>query len=463
MNGTHKIQHRNKLAVIFSLLFSFFPVSFGQTDLKTLLKLAESNYPVIAARQATAEAARIDVSLEKNTLMPSLDAAFQANYATYNNITGMSYPGMLMPISGPPTSSNMTNAVPGSAAGLLLKWSPLTFGKRPASIEYDRKIYEKQLALVEDEVLKVKFRVAFVYLDIAITKELIKAFKKNTERNEFNLSQVTSLVAAGLRPAVDSLKFKGELSKSKSELYKLENLLETQIQELQELIPSEKIQDIEKNEFFVQMLPDVPASASVLEPYANPLLKISKFEMEAEQSRLKQINRSWTPKLEFWGTAYARGSGISYNGTVNNADAWTFNRQNYGIGLQLIFPIADVTNLRLKTNRQKALLLSSEKYLYQTQITLNKQEIIASGDLNTSLLIAREAPVEYQAGESAFNALQTLYNAGLTDYAELIRSQYDLLNADAGLKNAYVSTWKSLLKLAVIRGDMSIFINQIQN
>jgi outer membrane protein TolC len=71
--------------------------------------------------------------------------------------------------------------------------------------------------------------------------------------------------------------------------------------------------------------------------------------------------------------------------------------------------------------------------------------------------------VEYKASEEAYRALQTRYNAGLIDYSELIQAQYDLLNAEASLKNACVDTWKSLLKLATIRGDINIFLNQIQN
>jgi outer membrane protein TolC len=456
-----KVEKGFKMVLITHLFLIFFVPVFGQTDLKSLLTLAEANYPAISAKQAEAEAAQVSILLEKNTLLPSLDAAYQANYSTYNNITGMSYPGMLLPISGPPSTGNFNNPVPGSAVSLLLKWAPVTFGQRAASVEYNRKLYEKQLAGVEDEMLRVKFRVAFVYLEIAATKELIKVYQKNIERNEFNLKQVYSLVSAGIRPGVDSLKFKGELSKARTELYKLENLQETQKQELQELLASETVHDIEMNEFFVQNLPAEPTGPSGI--FENPVLKMAQFEMEANQARLQQINRSWTPKLEFWGTTYARGSGINYDGTVNKSDGWSFSRYNYGVGLQLVFPILDLTNVKLKTNRQEALMRSSEKSLRQTQLVLNKQETVAQNDLETSLLVAGEVPVEYEAAESAFGALQTRYNSGLIDYSELIQAQYDLLNAEASLKNSYIFSWKALLKLAVIRGDVNIFINQIPN
>ncbi|MEX2371993.1 MAG: TolC family protein [Bacteroidales bacterium] len=436
-------------------------LSFGQSDLRSLLLLAEENYPLIAARQAEAEAAQVNIALEKNTLLPSLDAAYQVNYSTYNNITGMSYPGTFLPISGPPSTDNFNNPVPGSAVSVLLKWSPLTFGQRSAAVEYNRKLYEKQLADIEDEVLRLKFRVAFLYLEMTTTKELMGVFRNNIERNEFNLTQVSSLVRAGLSPGVDSLRFKGELSKARTELFRYENLFETQVQELRELLVSDTFQDIEMHDFYMENLPSEPKildDASV-----NPVLKMARFELEASQARLAQISRSWTPRLEFWGTTYARGSGIAFDGTVNKADGWSFSRYNYGVGVQLAFPILDIPNVKLRTNKQKAVVRSYENYFRQTQIALTKEEAVALGDLKTSLLIAAEVPVEYEASEAAFRAIQSRYAAGLIDYSDLIQAQYDLLNAEAGLKNAFISSWKSLLKLAVIRGDVNIFLNQIQN
>ena len=449
------------MAIFVLLSFLLMKPAYGQSDLISLLELAENNYPLIAARQAEAEAAQASVALEKSTLLPSLDAAYQANYSTYNNITGMSYPGQLLPISGPPTTENFNNPVPGSAVSLLLKWAPLTFGQRTASVEYNRKLYEKQLAGLEDEVLRLKFRVAFIYLEIASTKELIEVYRKNIERNEFNLTQIHSLVAAGLRPGVDSLKFRGELSKARTELYQLENLLETQKLELRELLVSDELRDINLNSFFVENLPDKPADPSGLS--GNPALRMAQYELEANQARLTQISRSWTPKLELWGTTYARGSGILHDGTVDKAEGWSFSRYNYGVGLQLAFPILDIPKVKLQTNRQEAIVRSSESYLRQTQIALSKEENIALNNLETSLRVAGEVPVEYEAAESAFRALQTRYTAGLTDYSDLIQAQYDLLRAEAGLKNTWISSWKSLLKLAVIRGDVNLFLNQIQN
>ena len=82
---------------------------FGQSDktvnsLKELLQLAESNYPFLKSKALDVQAAQKNIDVSKNTITPSLDASYQLNYATYNNITGMAYPQFLVPISGPPSS-----------------------------------------------------------------------------------------------------------------------------------------------------------------------------------------------------------------------------------------------------------------------------------------------------------------------------------------------------------------------
>ena len=81
------------------------PVS-SSTTLKELLQLAATNYPLLKAKALEIKAAERGVDISKKTIIPSLDAAYQVNYATYNNITGMAYPQFLLPISGPPSAEN---------------------------------------------------------------------------------------------------------------------------------------------------------------------------------------------------------------------------------------------------------------------------------------------------------------------------------------------------------------------
>src|SRR6478735_7795737 len=91
-------------------------------SLREMLDRAKANYPLLKAKALESEAKEQDVRYAKSSSIPSLDAGYQVNYATYNNITGMATAQPFVPISGPPSGTNSSNAVFGSAAGLLMNW-----------------------------------------------------------------------------------------------------------------------------------------------------------------------------------------------------------------------------------------------------------------------------------------------------------------------------------------------------
>src|SRR5688572_8702932 len=119
------------ILVIFLSIVSF--LGYGQR-LNDLLQQAGKNYPLLKAKQFDVQSSREKLLNEKSSALPTLDAAYQLNYATYNNITGMATAQYFVPISGPPSTSNQYDAVFGSAGSLLLNWEPFTFGQRSSRI-----------------------------------------------------------------------------------------------------------------------------------------------------------------------------------------------------------------------------------------------------------------------------------------------------------------------------------------
>ncbi len=104
-------------------------IVWSQTPLERMLEQTEANYPTLKANKLYTEAAAYAIKAERNDFFPKATIAYQGNYATANNITGMSFPGQLLPISGPPSGENTYDLASGSAAALLMTWSPYTFGR----------------------------------------------------------------------------------------------------------------------------------------------------------------------------------------------------------------------------------------------------------------------------------------------------------------------------------------------
>lgn len=137
----------------------------NRLSLKQLLTLSENNYPSLKAKEYQLQASEAQVSISKNSVMPSLDVALQTNYATHNNISGMSYPQFLLPISGPPSSGNSFSPVFGSAATLLLNWQAITFGSRTAFINEAVASVNVQRADITNEIFQHKVKIIETYLD----------------------------------------------------------------------------------------------------------------------------------------------------------------------------------------------------------------------------------------------------------------------------------------------------------
>lgn len=430
--------------------------SYGQI-LQELLKQAESSYPLLKAKGYELQARSDQVAFEKSAAIPSLDAAYQLNYATYNNITGMAMGQGFVPISGPPSTTNTYDAVFGSAGGLVLNWEPLTFGQRKSKVNSARAYEDYQLADLAQEIFQHQIKTANAYLGVVMTNELVKVYSKNLERAQDNVRIVNSLTRSGLRPGTYTALFKAELSRAKIELLNYERLRETQKLLLSELLGGNDGAYAIDSSFFKSL----PAVASDTSSQNHPLIRLSASRVTINQYERTSLRRTLNPKLSVWGTAYARGSGIRYDGYVNSDDGLSFSRYNYGAGLVLSVPLLRFTNVRHQVNARESLIRSEEEKLNLVKLQLDKQSQVADVTLANALKIAQESPSFYQSSEFSYRTLLSRYNSGLVNYADLIQAQYALIKSEADLKKAYLDAWKALLYKSAVEGDIYIFLNQL--
>jgi outer membrane protein len=428
----------------------------GQT-LQEVLKKAVENYPLLKAKGYEVQARKDQVSYAKSTAVPSLDAAYQVNYATYNNITGMVAVQGFVPISGPPSSSNDYTGTFGSVGGLLLNWDAFAFGQRKSRVETAKSYLSYQEADLVQEIFQHQVKTANAYLDVVMSYELIKVYYKNLERAQENLRIVRSNVRSGLKPGVDTALCNAELSRARIELLNYENLREGQEKLLAELTGGTQTVYSVDSSFFKRF----PVMATGNEKVTHPLLTLSESRVKIDQSELIALKKTMNPKLAVWGTAYGRGSGIRYDGYLNQADGLSLSRYNYGAGLVLSVPVLRFANVSHQVNAQNALIKAEQERSDLLKLELDNQNQVAGMTLENSLKIAAESPVFFQSAEFAYRTLLSRYNSGLADYTALIQSQYVLLKAEVDLKKSYLDAWKALLYKAAVEGDIMIFLNQL--
>src|ERR1700712_3525240 len=135
------------------------PVADTLIGLKDAINLAVERYHALQATRYEVDAAEKNKSIVRYARRPTLDASYQANLATANNLIGIFYPTGMLPMSGPPSDGNDYHPATGSAAGLLMNWQMLTFGQEKAkSTVATAQTYSKQLQW-KQEIFRQKISV----------------------------------------------------------------------------------------------------------------------------------------------------------------------------------------------------------------------------------------------------------------------------------------------------------------
>ena len=430
--------------------------------IKDVLTLVQSSQPQMKAYEEQAKSSQYNVKLAKNTLLPDLNIGYQAGYATYNNITGMSYPGFMLPISGPPSAGNIYDPVPGTAAGAIVKWNPLTFGQRSAAIEKATAQYKLANSTYNDVLFRQQYATISVYLDAVYLQKLMQTYQANIKRTTTGLQQSLVFTREGLRPGIDTTQFQSALAQAKTDLLIVQRQYYAQLAELSRLTG---LPDLPENLLLADtsLLSQLPQVADTTAgPSANPVYQYYQVKKEVTETSLKEVNRIWRPKLDLWANAYARGSGVGADGSVDKADGWSLSRKNYGAGVQISFPILQFSEVQLKKRQYSAMLKADEAQLDQVRLNLQKQKETARYSFDQNILITKQAVIQSQAARFAYDGLTLSYASGLIDFTRLIQGQYDLLKAETGEAAAYLQAWRALLDIAVANGRLTTFTDNLK-
>jgi outer membrane protein len=430
----------------------------GKSYLDSLLKTTEQNYPLIKAKKLQTQALQSAVKYKQNGIIPSLNASYQADYATANNITGMIYPQYIIPISGPPSKSNDYSGVPGSAAALNLQWEPITFGQRNSEVELakGRVQYGKadeQLSLFQQQIYVIN-----AWLNYTLINDLIKVYQANIDRSAFNLKQAQTLVSSGLRPGTDSSSFNSEYTIARIQLIAFERQRDSTLIALKELVGGNLPAGIIVDSALYKNLPVLTLADTSLADH--PEIQLGKANVATNELALKSLKKSIMPRLTLWSTGYGRGSGIGADGSVNSSDGWHFERYNYGVGAQISFPVLEIFRQKPLWKQQELITASSREDLALTELHLNAQKEIAQSNFQKALQSARLAPEQFRSAEYSYKAIQSRYQSGLINYYDVIQAQQLLFQSEAAVKIAYYNAWKSLLNKAAYYGNLTLFLNQ---
>ena len=431
-------------------------------SIKEVLGLIETGQPRLRAYKEQAAAAGDNIDLARNTLVPNLTGGYQAGYATDNNITGMSYPGLLMPISGPVAAHSSSAMVPGTALAAFLQWTPLTFGQRAAAIDKAKAQFRHSGSAYDNALFQQRYAAILSYLTIVYLQKLLITQQANMDRTQIGLAQSLALAKEGLRPGLDTVQFQSLLAQATMEHLNTRRLYIDQVLELCRLTGiSDRPEDVILSDTsLTTRLPVLPDTSGGYTQ--NPGYQYYAAQVALSAANLKEVQRGWRPRMDIWANAYSRGSGIDASGVVNKADGWALSRTNYGAGLQLSFPILQFPRVNIQKRQYQNLLKADQDQLSQVDVDLRRQVETAESNYRQTLLIAQEAPVQSGAARLSYQGLQLSYKSGLVDFTRLTQGQYQLLFAEMSEADANLQVWRALLDIGVAKGNLQLFTDQLK-
>jgi outer membrane protein TolC len=424
------------------------------------LEISEQRYHRLKAELYEANAATRNVEVVKYSKLPSIDASYQAGFGTANNLTGIFYPYGILPMTGPPSTGNNYQPVTGSAASLLLNWQAETFGQRNAQIRVAEADAGAKQSAWRLTLFEFRIKVVNAYLDLLLAGDIVRVQRGNLARIEASLHESRVLSNNGLKPGVDTALFLSELSKAKIEELRADKDLEVAQSMLAGYIITQA-RPIPEDSTFLNRLPQIYIPADSSFSHAPDIL-FGQSLSALSQARESLLKKSYLPKLNVWGTGFARGSGFEANGDIKTWDGMGLSRYNYGAGVQLIFPIMKYGEVKREIQQQEFLSKAAQERIEQTRLELSVQQRIATSTYRNSMAVAVETDQQLKSGLYAFSAMQIRYNNGLVNFADLIQAQYNLLKAEIDRKKAYWDTWKALLLQAAVNGDEQIFLNEMR-
>jgi outer membrane protein len=126
----------------------------------------------------------------------------------------------------------------------------------------------------------------------------------------------------------------------------------------------------------------------------------------------------------------------------------------------LAFPFCSKVNIKKK--QQQSLLEADKARLAQARLDISKQIETAVFQYEQDVKIANKSPELLKAARDVYEGLKLSYETGLIDFTRLANSQYELQRAEVNNANAHLQLWRSLLAIAVAKGNLNLFLEQLK-
>ncbi len=454
-----------KYLVLSGLMLIFAGTEAQVRNLHQVLEEADSNFPALKAYKADQEAAAYSVRSAKTAWLPAVSAQHQYTFSTGNNVDGSFFPnyGTAFAPSGGVAATNSYQGVFGSFTSVTADWQFFNFGKVKAAVSAAESVAGEREAAYANALFQHRVRVADTYLSLLVGQKITEARSRILDRTLTLKKVVDAAVRSGIKAPVDTALVSATVAGAGISLVDARRNVRFHQLRLAELTGTPYDSLKADSLMFFSILPSMPEQSHPAETH--PLLFLS----EAERNRLAlqavATQKSWLPSISLVGYGFARGSGSSNQDGAMYTDfahGTRYQVYNYLFGLSTRWNVTDIARLRYNYKTDLYQVEKARHLLENTRLRLETDAKDADTQLDLSLQQARLTPVQLEAARRAYRQTRARYESGLTDLTTLTQSITLLNQAEI---DHYVSTgnaWRSLLMKAAARGDLSLFLDQVQ-
>jgi outer membrane protein len=431
--------------------------------LDAAIEFAASHYPSLRALQAQVQAADAGVTVARTAYLPRLEALWQSNRGTANNVVGQVLPQAIIPaLSGPVLPLASSESVWGSATGAFLSWEAFDFGLRNASVASAQAGLTRARAAESLTRLDVEAAVATAFLALVSAERAVEAARADLERRTVLVRAVHTLVDNQLRPGAEASR--GDAERAAAETRLIQSQQTATIARL--LLARALGADaggltIEASGLLVR---DPSADVAPAAAVAHPLTQLRQATIDEANAQATVLLRTDRPRLFLQGSVSARGSGAEAAGSLDGSlRGLGLDRVNWAAGVQVQFPNAfDFSSLRARRRAAQATVRAERARYDEALLAVEGQQAIAAAMVAAARAIAANSPVQLAAARQSEAQARARYDAGLSDLVAVAEAQNLLAQAEVQDQLARVDVWRALLAEAVARGDVAPFVDLVR-
>jgi outer membrane protein TolC len=423
------------------------------------IQYAADHYPSVRAALEQVNVSTAGVDVARSAYLPRLDALWQSNLGTANNIFGQVLPQSVIPsLTGPVLPAASGVGVWGSATGALLSWEPIDLGLRHAGVTSAEAAVKTARASDTLTRLDVQNAVAQAFLGVLAAERAVTATAADVNRRDVLLQSIQALVTNQLRPGADQSRAEAERAAAQTRLIQSQQALTIARAVLTRLLGVTAGAVAIAADPLLARLPDtnIPFASAA----AHPLAQVRQASVDQSRALEDILARTDMPRVLVETSVFARGSGARASGALDaGLDGLGLDRANWAAGVQIQFPnLFDFSSLRARKAAASALTRASSALYDEALLAITNQQQTAAAVVQATRAVASNTPIQLAAARQSETQARARYDAGLASIVEAADAQSLLAQAEVQDQLARVDVWRAMLAAAVADGDLAPFL-----